>query len=72
MKFQEVSRTATANGEVQSTYTDGNLSVHLTSRFNNEVTLEDALYQVVLQRLRSQNKLERRQDDSGIINKNVV
>jgi len=72
MKFTEISRTATAGGEVLSTYNIGNLTVHLTSRFNNKVTLEDAMYQLALQRLRSQNKSERGQREGGHFDEDVV
>ena len=71
MKFQEINRTVEAN-EVRSTYTVGNLTVHLTSRFNNKINLEDAIYQIVLHQLRSKNKLEREQVESGNVNKNVL
>ena len=71
MEFQELNRTVAPN-EVRSIYTNGNLTINLTSRFNDNISLEDAIYQIVLQRLLSQNKPERRQDDSGIINKSVV
>ena len=71
MKFQELNRTIASN-EVRSTYNIDNLIINLTSRFNNEVMLEDAIYQIVLQRLRSKNKPERRQDDGGNVNTNVV
>jgi hypothetical protein len=71
MKFQEISR-ATTNGEVQSTYEFGNLTIHLTSRFSNEFPLEDAIYEIVLQRLRSQKKSEGRQNTDGKLDKDVV
>lgn len=60
MKLQELSRTI-APGEVRSSYTVGNLTLNLTSRFNDKIALEDAMYQIVLQRLRSQKKSEGRQ-----------
>ena len=72
MKFKKVSRTATANGEVQSTYTVGNLTVHLTSRFDNKISLEDAIYQIALQRLYSQKKLDGRQNEYGHIKPDMV
>ena len=72
MNFTEVSRTATADGEVLSTYTVGNLTINLTSRFNDKTNLEDIMYQIILQRLRSQKNLEGRQDIDGNVNKNGV
>ena len=71
MKFKEISRTVAPN-EVRSTYTVGNLTVNLTSRFTDKVTLEDAMYQLALQRLRSQNKLGKGQIKGGHFDENVV
>ena len=71
MSFKEVSRTV-ASDEVRSTYNVGNLTVHLTSRFSDKISLEDAIYQIILQRLRSQNKFEKEQDKGGNVNKNVL
>ena len=72
MKFQELSRTATP-GEVRSSYAvAGNLTVHLTSRFNGKVSLEDAMYQIVLQQLRSQKEPEGRQSRDGLVDEKVV
>jgi hypothetical protein len=71
VKFQEITR-ETTNGEVRSTYEVGNLTVHLTSSFKNKFPLEDAMYEIVLQRLRSQKKSEGRQTDDGQSNKVVV
>lgn len=70
-RFQELSRIE-SNGEVMSTYEVGNLIVHLTSRFSDKVSLEDAMYEIVLQRLRFQKEPEGRQDVNGILDKNVV
>lgn len=70
-KFQELSRTET-NGEVQSTYEVGNLTIHLTSRFNGKHALEDAMYEIVLQHLRSQKEPERRQAEDGLSDKKAV
>jgi len=72
MKFTEISRTATDSGEVLSTYDIGNLTIHLTSRFNDKTNLEDIMYQLALQHLRSQKKLDGRQDIDGNVNKNGV
>ena len=71
MKFQELSRTV-VNGEARSTYEVGNLTVHLTSRFNNKVALEDAMYEIVLQRLRSHKEPEGRQNTNGNLDWKVV
>jgi len=71
MKIQELTRT-TANGEIKSSYSFGNLTVHLTSRFNDKIPLEDAMYQIILQRLRSQKESEGRQDDDRKFNNYVV
>ena len=71
MKLQEIARTSTDN-EVETIYKFGNLTVNLTSRFSNKFPLEDAMYEIVLQRLRSQKKSEGRQTDDGQSNKVVV
>jgi len=71
VKFQELRRT-TANAEVRSSYAAGNLTINLTSRFSNNVTLEDAMFEIILHRLRSQEKSEGRQDDSGLSDENVI
>ena len=67
MEVQEITRTA-SNGEVKSSYKVGKLTVHLTSRFNNKIPLEDALYQIILQRLRSSKESEGRQNDDRKFN----
>jgi hypothetical protein len=71
MKIQELTRT-TNNGEVKSTYSVGNLTVHLTSRFSDKVSLEDAMYQIILQRLRSKKEPEGRQHDDRKFNNYMV
>ena len=77
MKFRELNR-AIVNDEVQSSYEFGSLTVHLTSRFNNKVSLEDAMYDIVLQRLRSHSSHdplgnpEGRHDSNGQLDKNAV
>ena len=71
MKIQELNRKI-ESGEVRSTYAVGNLIVSLTSRFSDKVSLEDEMYQIVLQRLRSQNKSEGRQNQGGHRKENVV
>ena len=72
MKFTEVSRNVLTDGEVLSIYIIGNLTINLFSRFNDKVTLEDAMYQVILHQLYSQNKLERGQVESGHFDESVV
>lgn len=71
MKLQELSRTITA-GKVRSSYTVGNLTLNLTSRFNGKIALEDAMYQIVLQRLRSQKKSEGSQNEDGNFDRKMV
>ncbi len=71
MKLKELNRTV-ENGEVRSSYSFGNLTVHLTSRFSDKGELEDALYEIALQRLRSQEKSEGRQHDNGHIGDEAV
>jgi hypothetical protein len=53
------------NGEVRSSYDFGNLTVRLTSRFSDKGNLEDALYDIALQQLRSQKNREGRQRGNG-------
>ena len=71
MKFKELSRKI-ESGEVISSYTTGNLTIHLTSRFNNKFALEDAMYQIIQQQLRSHKELEGRQDVDGNLDKKIV
>lgn len=71
MKFKELSRTTSSN-EVRSSYEYGNMTINLTSRFKNEFPLEDAMYEIILQRLRSQNKSERGHKGAGLSIQDVV
>ena len=70
-KFQELSRVATP-GKVQSSYAIGNLTLHLTSRFRDEVVLEDAMFDIIMNRLRSQEKSEAKEAYNGLSDEKVV
>ena len=72
MKFTEVSRTATDSGEVLSIYNVGNTIINLTSRFNDKIQLEDAMYQIILQRVRSQKQSEEKQEYDRKFNNYMV
>ena len=71
MKFQEINRIV-ALDEVRSTYTVGNLVVNLTSRFSDKVTLEDEIYQIILQRLRSKKKSNETQSEGRHFDENML
>lgn len=50
MNIQEISRTASST-EVVSTYTVNKQNITLVSKFNNQVTLEELIYQIILRKL---------------------
>ena len=61
MGIREIDRVE-VDGEVRSSYyVGGNLTVHLTCLFSNNVSFADVIYETILARLRSEKPVEKTQ-----------
>jgi len=57
MEIQEINR-AVFPTEIISTYKIKNQTIYLTSRFNNQVLLEELIYQIALKKLQNPRNIE--------------
>ena len=59
MKIKEINRTFSPT-EIVSIYKIKNQTICLTSRFNNQSTLEELMYQITLKKLQNPHIIEER------------